>query len=106
MIWEDELCIVSGDNRAWQDGQNSNTVIELWCRSKFGHSVLLLVNGLRPYIEISDPKTDEINDSPSLTLSSVSANKDVQGEPEYIGMKLSQDGTIRPHYKVLSLIHI
>ena len=100
MIWEDELCIVSGDNRAWQDGQNSNTVIELWCRSKFGHSVLLLVNGLRPYIEISDPKTDEINDSPSLTLSSVSANKDVQGEPEYIGMKLSQDGTIRPHYKV------
>ena len=49
-MWSDDLCIVSGDNRSWGD---SNTVVELWCRSKQGHSTLLLVNGMRPYIEIS-----------------------------------------------------
>ena len=49
-IWEDELCIISTDNRSWGD---SNTVVEMWCRSKNGHSVLVLVNGMQPYIEIS-----------------------------------------------------
>ena len=49
-LWEDELCIISADNRSWGD---SNTVVELWCRSKNGHSALVLVNGMRPYIEIS-----------------------------------------------------
>ncbi len=49
-LWRDDLCIVAADNRSWGD---SNTVVELWCRSQRGHSVLLLVNGLRPYIEIS-----------------------------------------------------
>ena len=52
-LWEDELCIISADNRSWGD---SNTVVELWCRSKNGHSALVLVNGMRPYIEISPKK--------------------------------------------------
>ena len=58
MRWNDDVCIVSGDNRAWQDGDNPKTAIELWCRSRSGHSVLVIVNGLRPYLEISDPSTD------------------------------------------------
>ena len=48
--WEEDLCIISADNRSWGE---SNTVVELWCRSKEGHSVVVLVNGMRPYIEIS-----------------------------------------------------
>ena len=59
MQWNEDVCIVSGDNRAWQDGGEPKTVIELWCRSRSGHSTLLLVNGLKPYVEISDPSTDE-----------------------------------------------
>ena len=59
MQWEEDACIVSGDNRAWQHVGESRTVIELWCRSKAGHSTLLLVNGLRPYVEISDTRTGD-----------------------------------------------
>ena len=100
MQWEEEMCIVSGDNRAWQHEGEPRTVIELWCRSKRGHSLLLLVNGLSPYVEISDPRTNETNKQPSLSLDSVSTIKTVQGKPESIGLKLSQDGVIRPHYRI------
>ena len=100
MQWEEERCIVSGDNRAWQHEGEPRTVIELWCRSKRGHSLLLLVNGLSPYVEISDPRTNETNKQPSLSLDSVSTIKTVQGKPESIGLKLSQDGVIRPHYRI------
>ena len=97
MQWEEEVCIVSGDNRAWQE--EPKTVIELWCRSRSGHSSMLLVNGLRPYVEISDPKSDGGSDEPEF-LSKVSSVRGVQGEPESSGMKLSQDGVVRPHYRV------
>ena len=99
MSWDDEVCIVSGDNRAWQQGERPSTVIELWCRSRAGHSTLLLVNGLRPYVEISDPKSDGSSGDPEF-LGNVSSTRDVQGEPEPTGMKLSQDGVTRPHYRV------
>ncbi|MDP6661596.1 MAG: DNA polymerase domain-containing protein [Candidatus Thalassarchaeaceae archaeon] len=97
MRWEEDTCIVSGDNRAWPD--EPRTVIELWCRSRAGHSTLLLVNGLRPYVEISDPKSDGSPEDPEL-LGNVSSVRDVQADPEPSGMKLSQDGVVRPHYRV------
>jgi DNA polymerase I len=101
MQWNEDVCIVSGDNRAWQDGGEPKTVIELWCRSRDGHSTLLLVNGLKPYIEISDPSTDEDKSESKLSLEKVSATKDVRGDPVSNGMKLStMDGKVRPHYRV------
>ena len=99
MRWEEDVCIVSGDNRAWQQGDEPRTVIELWCRSREGHSTLLLVNGLRPYVEISDPKSDDSSGDPEF-LGKVTSVRDVQGDPEPSGMKLSQDGVTRPHYRV------
>ena len=101
MQWNEDVCIVSGDNRAWQDGGEPKTVIELWCRSRDGHSTLLLVNGLKPYVEISDPSTDEDSFESNLSLEKVSATKDVRGDPVPNGMKLStRDGKVRPHYRV------
>ena len=97
MRWEEEVCIVSGDNRAWPE--EPKTVIELWCRSRSGHSSMLLVNGLRPYVEISDTKSEGSSNEPE-SLSKVSSVRGVQGNPESSGMKLSQDGVVRPHYRV------
>ena len=54
MQWEGEMCIVSGNNRA-VDGKPPRTVVELWCRSRAGHSVTLLVDGLRPYMVLAQP---------------------------------------------------
>ena len=87
MRWEEDTSIVSGDNRAWQQGDEPRTVIELWCRSRAGHSTLLLVNGLRPYVEISDPKSDGSPEDPEF-LGNVSSVRDVQADPEPSGMKL------------------
>ena len=98
--WEEQACIVTGDNRAWQRDGEHRTVIELWCRSRTGHSTLLLVNGLRPYVEISDTRSPDRASRAPLSLEAVSGIRDVQGEPEPIGDKLSQDGLTRPHYRV------
>ena len=69
--------------------------------SRSGHSVLVIVNGLRPYVEISDPSTDESSVETQLSLDRVSETKDVRGNPEPTGMKLStMDGVVRPHYRV------
>ena len=81
MQWNEDVCIVSGDNRAWQDEGEPKTVIELWCRTRSGHSALLLVNGLKPYVEISDPSTDETLPTPTLSLERVSDTKDVRSDP-------------------------
>jgi len=98
--WEEETCIVAGDNRAWQHGGDPRTAIELWCRSRAGHSTLLLVNGLRPYVEISDTRTADRVSATPLSLAAVPDIREVHGEPEPIGDKLSQDGVKRPHYRV------
>ncbi|MDG1542550.1 MAG: hypothetical protein P8Q32_01290, partial [Candidatus Thalassarchaeaceae archaeon] len=87
MEWREDACIISGENRAWPGGVGK-TAIELWCRSKSGYSVLLLVNGLNPYIEISDPGTDSNSQYPSLSLNSVSRDSRVVGEPIALGNKL------------------
>ena len=98
MEWREEACIISGDNRALP-GNVGKTAIELWCRSKSGHSVLLLVHGLNPYIEISDPKTDNNSEGPSLSLESVSDDWRVIGKPLPLGNKLFE-GKLRPHWRV------
>ena len=96
--WTEEACIISGDNRALP-GNVGKTAIELWCRSKSGHSVLLLVHGLNPYIEISDPKTNSTSTSPSLSLESISEDWRVVGPPLLLGNKL-YEGEERPHWRV------
>ena len=100
MVWEEEACIVSGDNRAWEQNGSSRTVIELWCRSKSGHSILALVNGLKPYVEISNPKSERQDYEANEILHAVSKVRGVEGNPELNGVKLSQDGVERPHYRV------
>ena len=96
--WSEEACIISGDNRPLP-GNIGKTAIELWCRSKSGHSVLLLVHGLNPYLEISDPKTNSNSTSPSLSLESVSGDWRVVGSPLALGNKL-YEGNERPHWRV------
>ena len=96
--WSDEACIISGDNLALP-GNISKTAVELWCRSKLGHSVLLLVHGFNPYIEISDPRTNSNSTSPSLSLESVSEDWRVVGPPLSLGNKL-YEGNERPHWRV------
>ena len=54
MQWEEEMCIVSGSYQS-VDGRPQRTVVELWCRSRSGHSVTLLVEGLRPYMVVAQP---------------------------------------------------
>ena len=96
--WREDACIISGDNRAWP-GNVGKTAIELWCRSKSGHSVLLLVNGLNPYVEISDPQTNSNSKSPNLSLESISDDWRVVGKPVSLGNKL-YEGKQKPHWRV------
>jgi DNA polymerase I len=96
--WSEEACIISGDNLALP-GNVGKTAIELWGRSKSGHSVLLLVHGFNPYIEISDPGTNSKSTSPSLSLESVSEDWRVVGSPLPLGNKL-YEGNERPHWRV------
>ena len=49
MSAEEEACIVA----ASYQGFGSQTVVELWLRAREGHSTLLLVHGLRPFLEIA-----------------------------------------------------
>jgi len=52
MEWEERMCIISGSYQSI-DSKPPRTTVELWCRSQAGHSVVLLVNGLRPYFDIA-----------------------------------------------------
>ena len=61
MEWEERMCIISGSYQS-TDSKPPRTTVELWCRSQAGHSVVLLVNGLRPYFDIAlrgDPRPGE-----------------------------------------------
>jgi len=61
MEWEERMCIISGSYQSI-DSKPPRTTVELWCRSQAGHSVVLLVNGLRPYFDIAPrgaPRPDE-----------------------------------------------
>ena len=61
MSAEEEACIVS----ASYQGFGSKTVVELWLRARAGHSTLLLVHGLRPFLEIATMGSAEVP-SPDL----------------------------------------
>jgi len=52
--WKGEMCIVSGSYQS-VDSKPPTTTVELWCRARAGHSVVLLVEGLRPFLEIALP---------------------------------------------------
>ena len=54
MRWKGEMCIVSGSYQS-VDSKPPTTTVELWCRARAGHSVVLLVEGLRPFLEIALP---------------------------------------------------
>ena len=99
MEWKEKVCIVAGDNRAWKNSDGHKTAIELWCRSKSGHSTLLIVNGLRPFVEISDCRSEQRAADSPLSLVRVSSMHEVEGL-ENLGEKLSQDGLQRVHYRV------
>ena len=49
MSAEEEACIVAASYQSF----GSETVVELWLRAREGHSTLLLVHGLRPFLEIA-----------------------------------------------------
>ncbi|MFL2498979.1 MAG: DNA polymerase domain-containing protein [Candidatus Thalassarchaeum sp.] len=97
MQWEEEMCIVSGSYKSGE-GKPHRTTIELWCRSRAGHSVTLLINGLRPYVVISlpdEPKPASEADSALEYLRSMDWAVNVTP----VGDKWTKDGE-KPHWKV------
>ena len=92
---EEEACIVA----ASYQGFGSKTVIELWLRAREGHSTLLLVHGLRPFLEIAVPgKATELPDDIEERLEMVRNVKDVTHIHSPID-KWTDLGT-KPHWKV------
>jgi len=97
MQWEEEMCIVSGSYQSGE-GRPHRTTVELWCRARSGHSVTLLVNGLRPYVVIAlpgKPRPASEADSALDYLRSMDWAVDVTP----IGDKWTPDGD-KPHWKV------
>ncbi len=92
---EEEACIVA----ASYQGFGSETVIELWLRAREGHSTLLLVHGLRPFLEIAVPgKATELPEDIEQRLEMVRNVKDVTHIHSPID-KWTDLGT-KPHWKV------
>ena len=92
---EEEACIVA----ASYQGFGSETVIELWLRAREGHSTLLLVHGLRPFLEIAVPgKATELPEDIEERLEMVRNVKDVTHIHSPID-KWTDLGT-KPHWKV------
>jgi len=97
MQWEEEMCIISGSYQS-SDGKPHRTTVELWCRSRAGHSVTLLVNGLRPYVVIALPgKPRPASEADSALDYLRSMDWAVNVTP--IGDKWTPDGD-KPHWKV------
>tara|TARA_B100001250_G_scaffold244621_1_gene210273 strand:- start:82 stop:2691 length:2610 start_codon:yes stop_codon:yes gene_type:complete len=79
MEWEERMCIVSGSYQS-VDSNPPRTTVELWCRSQAGHSVVLLVNGLRPYFDIALRGAPRPNESVNLDgVRSISEVVDIEG---------------------------
>jgi DNA polymerase I len=95
MSQDGEGCIVA----ASYQGSGKETVVELWVRAREGHSVVLLVHGLRPFLEIAIPgKSVEVPSDISGRLNLVSALADVteiSGPVE----KWTESG-MKPHWRV------
>jgi DNA polymerase I len=78
MDWSEQVCIVAADSLKHRAVKDERTLVELWCRAREGHSVLLLVRGLRPFLEISLPgKSFELPDDIEQRLAVVTSIKEV-----------------------------
>ena len=97
MQWEEEMCIISGSYRSGE-GKPPRTTVELWCRARSGHSVTLLVNGLRPYVVIALPGKPRPASEANSALDYL-RSRDWTVNVSPIGDKWTQDG-IKPHWKV------
>ena len=94
---EEEMCIVSGSYQSGE-GKPHRTTVELWCRARSGHSVTLLVNGLRPYVVIALPGKPRPASEANSALDYL-RSRDWAVNVSPIGDKWTQDG-IKPHWKV------
>ena len=77
---------------------HSDTVIELWCRAREGHSVLLLVSGMKPWFEISLPGRINGDEDAKSLLKQVSSIKGVTKIHDPVD-KWTRYG-VKPHWKV------
>ena len=97
MQWEEEMCIVHGDNRSAGD-KPPKTVVELWCRARSGYSVTLLVQGLRPYLVVTQPGRPQPADEAKSALEFLGSMDEV--------VKITPLGDLwtdkgeKPHWKV------
>ncbi len=93
-----ESCVVQGSYMGRDTDSGPETVIELWCRAREGHSILLLITGVRPWLEISVP--GRLKTPPNLDdlLDQARAIKGVTKIHEPID-KWSEMG-VKPHWRV------
>ena len=97
MQWEEEMCIVSGSYQSGE-GRPHRTTVELWCRARSGHSVTLLVEGLRPYMVVAQPgKPQPASEAASGLDFLRDMNEIVEITP--IGNKWTPVGA-KPHWKI------
>ena len=97
MQWEEEMCIVHGDNRSAGD-KPPKTVVELWCRARSGYSVTLLVQGLRPYLVVTQPGRPQPADEAKSALEFLGSMDEVV-EITPLGDLWTDKGE-KPHWKV------
>ena len=97
MQWEEEMCIVHGDNRSAGD-KPPKTVVELWCRARSGHSVTLLVQGLRPYLVVALPGRPQPADKAQSALEFLGSMDEIV-EITPLGDLWTDKGE-KPHWKV------
>ncbi len=95
MSAEEEACIVAASFNRF----GSQTVVELWLRAREGHSTLLLVHGLRPFLEIAlRGSSPDIPEDIEERLDKVRRIKDVTLIHDPVD-KWTDKGT-KPHWKV------
>ena len=97
MQWEEELCIVSGSYQSIE-GKVHKTTVELWCRARAGHSVTLLVEGLRPYLVVSQPGRPQPAADATSMLDFLGSMKEIV-EISPLGDKWTPMGD-KPHWRV------
>ena len=97
MRWEGEMCIVSGSYQAVASTP-PRTTVELWCRAREGHSVVVLVQGLKPFLEIALPGKPRDAEAAALSLDLVREMSEVTGIGEPVD-KWTPLG-MKPHWRV------
>jgi DNA polymerase I len=92
---EEEACIVAGSYQS----HGAETVVELWLRAREGHSTLLLVHGLRPFLEIAIPGKDaQVPADIEARLAAVLSIRDVTRVHDPVD-KWTDLG-VKPHWKI------